>query len=75
MSAKCRSGIDGIESHRWKIEASDWDDLTEDVLGCATCQDCAAQQFVYRCEWQSSPNCTGKAIAADACLECRKDET
>ena len=71
---KCLPGTDNTYTHRWKIEASDWDDLPDDVVGCATCGDCGLQQFVFRCEWQSSQSCTGKAICGDACLKCLEEE-
>lgn len=49
-------------SHTWTITAPDWDDLPEEVTGCATCQECGKQEFVYRC-----PDCLADTIGAEPC--------
>ena len=51
--------------HTWKVEPSDWDDLPEEVTGCATCQRCRKQVFAYRCG-----ECGGNVPDSEACLKC-----
>lgn len=66
----CQEDSDAGCNHQWEIGPSDWDELPEDVKGCATCLDCEKQEFVYQCS-ERAEGCTGNAIgSAEMCDAC-----
>lgn len=61
-------------NHHWKIQPSDWDDLPEEVTGCATCAHCGRQEFVYTCDLRTSPRCKNQVVSGEDCPQCSVEE-